>query len=217
MAWRLWGACDAPCAKPQGQHNPPPLQTDAPVCPPLHPHLHPHHTHPPALTPTPHPHTPTPALPHLHTPPHAPQFSQLHCLTSLDLSGCGLVSVPAPVAALPGLQHLSLENNALANLPHTVRRRALLPVLRAACCRCCVRALALAQAAPSAAATREPPGPPATCPPPAGRVRHVPCQPQHCRQPPAPAAALRAGGAGPEGAVRERGPCGGHAPVRAPL
>lgn len=49
------------------------------------------------------------------------QLSLLSQLAFLDLSGCGLTAVPAPVAALPALQRLNLEGNSLSGLPREVR------------------------------------------------------------------------------------------------
>ncbi len=49
------------------------------------------------------------------------QLASLVHLTRLDLCGCGLVSLPAPVAALPSLVHLNLSLNALSGLPKQVR------------------------------------------------------------------------------------------------
>uniref|UniRef100_A0A7S3QPW4 Uncharacterized protein n=1 Tax=Dunaliella tertiolecta TaxID=3047 RepID=A0A7S3QPW4_DUNTE len=45
------------------------------------------------------------------------EFRLLDRLTSLDLSECSLVVLHPNVAALPALQHINLENNALTGLP----------------------------------------------------------------------------------------------------
>jgi len=57
------------------------------------------------------------------------ELSRLTALTSLNMSSCGLTSLPPPVAALPALEALHLEGNSLSALP---RDLACTPRLRVA-------------------------------------------------------------------------------------
>jgi Leucine-rich repeat (LRR) protein len=61
------------------------------------------------------------------------QFAQLHHLTRLELRGCGLVTLPSAVAALPSLKSLNVEGNVLTGLPKQLMCESQLEVANISC------------------------------------------------------------------------------------